>query len=73
METYSSGTLPTLDQSKKLSDEPCQGVNSPQPQLPCYCTALMVRARFMNNGWKQVPCDGTFCARHRQKHEETDR
>jgi hypothetical protein len=42
------------------------------PALKCYCTALMARARFMSNGWRYVPCDGTACAFRRQESETAD-
>ena len=36
----------------------------------CYCTALMARARFMSNGWRNIPCDGSICSSRRREQEQ---
>lgn len=35
----------------------------------CYCTIMERRARFMRNGFQEVPCDGTLCAWRRVQAE----
>lgn len=35
----------------------------------CYCTMMERRARFMHNGFQDVPCDGTLCAWRRAQAE----
>ncbi len=42
---------------------------SPVPQYRCYCTMLDRRSRFMRNGFRELPCDGTTCAARRQERE----
>lgn len=54
--------------SSRNSNEPLQ--TSPPARFQCYCTAIMARARFMSNGWKHVPCDGSACAYRRQEQEQ---
>lgn len=48
-----------------------ESLEIPAPtHFQCYCTALMARARFMSNGWKNIPCDGSICASRRREQEQ---
>ena len=70
VETFLELTPVLPDQVSSLaSDEEMRQSLRPQ----CYCTIMDRRARFMRNGFKDLPCDGTLCADKRAAAEqETD-
>lgn len=50
-------TLTSPDESNTQPDSPSR--------LKCYCTIMDWRARYIHNGYKNIPCDGTICANRR--------
>lgn len=59
METFLEFTPVSPAQVPTLApDEEMEQTLRPQ----CYCTIMDRRARFMHNGFKDLPCDGTLCA-----------
>ena len=68
METFLELTPVLSDQASSLASDEEMG----QPLRPqCYCTIMDRRARFMRNGFKDLPCDGTLCADKRAAAKQT--